>query len=127
MKGNVSKNTKPELLLRLLLRQAGYPGYRLHWTKAPGRPDISYPGRKVAIFVNGCYWHRCPHCQLPPPKSHIEYWEAKFVANEERDVRKTRELEAAGWVVVTVWECELKRDPAAMISGLARLLRDRGN
>ena len=55
MKGNVRTGTKPELVLRRLLREAGFPGYRLHWKKAPGSPDIAYPGRRVAIFVNGCF------------------------------------------------------------------------
>ena len=65
MQANKSKNTKPELLVRARLREAGYTGYRLHWKKAPGKPDICFPGRRVAIFVNGCFWHRCPHCALP--------------------------------------------------------------
>ena len=60
MQANKSKNTKPELLVRHALRDAGLPGYRLHWKKAPGKPDVCYPGRKVAVFVHGCYWHRCP-------------------------------------------------------------------
>ena len=74
MKGNKGRNTKPEIKLRGLLREAGYPGYRLHWGMAPGRPDIAYPGRKVAIFVNGCFWHRCPHCHPAEPKAHSEFW-----------------------------------------------------
>ena len=115
MKGNRGKDTKPELLLRQLLREAGFPGYRLHWKSAPGRPDIAYPGRKVAIFVNGCYWHRCPHCNPPTPKAHADFWNAKFIANEERDARQHRELEAAGWTVLIVWECELRRDPEGVV------------
>ncbi|MFV2062505.1 MAG: very short patch repair endonuclease, partial [Chloroflexota bacterium] len=62
MKANRARDTKPELELRSALREAGYPGYRLNWKRAPGRPDISYPGRHVAIFVHGCYWHHCPRC-----------------------------------------------------------------
>lgn len=108
MQANRGKNTKPELELRRLLRVAGYPGYRLHWKKAPGHPDIAYPGRKLAIFVNGCFWHRCPHCSPPMPKSNPEFWQAKFTLNRERDARNTRELEAAGWTVVTVWECRIQ-------------------
>lgn len=111
MQANKCKNTKPELELRRLLRQAGYPGYRLHWKKAPGHPDIAYPGRKVAVFVNGCFWHRCPHCNPPVPKSNAEFWKAKFTANQERDARKAAELEAGGWTVVTLWECRLKTSP----------------
>jgi len=122
MQANRSKNTKPELELRRLLRAAGYPGYRLHWKKAPGHPDIAYPGRKVAIFVNGCFWHRCPHCEPPMPKSNAEFWEAKFVANRQRDVRKTAELEAAGWTVLTLWECHLKSRPADEVARIVTAL-----
>lgn len=106
-----------------MLRQAGLPGYRLHWKKAPGRPDIAYPGRRVAIFVNGCFWHQCPHCQPSAPKSHSDYWSKKFELNRERDARKTTELEAAGWTVVTVWECELRDNPDAAVAKVAEALR----
>lgn len=123
MQANRGKNTGPEMRLRRLLREAGYPGYRLHWKKAPGRPDIAYPGRKVAIFVNGCYWHRCPHCSPTAPKSNAEFWETKFVANEARDARQTEELEAAGWTVVSVWECELRTESGRVIANLVALLR----
>jgi DNA mismatch endonuclease (patch repair protein) len=122
MKGNVRSNTKPELRLRGLLREAGYPGYRLHWKQAPGTPDIAYPGRRVAIFVNGCFWHRCPHCTPPSPKSHSEFWSAKFQRNQERDARKQRQLEAAGWSVVTVWECELRSRPMDTLSRVISVL-----
>jgi len=118
MKGNVCEGTKPELLLRKLLRDAGYSGYRLHWKQAPGSPDIAYPGRKVAIFVNGCFWHRCPHCRPPMPKSHSEFWETKFARNQERDARKIRQLEDAGWRLMTVWECELRDRPAEVLASI---------
>ena len=108
MQGNKGKDTRPELVVRKLLREAGYPGYRLQWKKAPGRPDIAYPGRKIAIFVNGCFWHRCPKCKLPVPKTNPEYWVEKFKRNVERDQRKVEELEKAGWKVIIVWECEIK-------------------
>ena len=122
MKGNVRSNTKPELRLRRLLREAGYPGYRLHWKQAPGTPDIAYPGRKVAIFMNGCFWHRCPHCTPPNPKSHSDFWEAKFERNQERDERKVRQIQAAGWSVITVWECRLKKSPDHEIGRIVTLL-----
>ena len=122
MKGNVRSNTKPELRLRRLLREAGYPGYRLHWKQAPGTPDIAYPGRKVAIFMNGCFWHRCPHCTPPTPQSHSDFWEAKFERNQERDERKVRQIQAAGWSVITVWECRLKKSPDHEIGRIVTLL-----
>jgi len=126
MQANRGKNTKPELELRRLLREAGYPGYRLHWKKAPGRPDIAYPGRKVAIFVNGCYWHRCPHCAQPPPKSNADFWEAKFRANRDRDARTSAKLAAAGWTVATVWECQLSKAGAEDIMPTLTALLDSG-
>ena len=110
MQGNKRRDTKPELLVRQRLRAAGLTGYRLDWAKAPGRPDIAFPGRKIAIFVNGCYWHRCPHCNPSTPQKNVEFWEAKFRRNVERDARALAELEEMGWTVITVWECELKRD-----------------
>lgn len=110
MQGNKRRNTKPELLVRQRLREAGLTGYRLDWAKAPGRPDIAFPGRKIAIFVNGCYWHRCPHCSPSVPRKNVEYWEAKFRRNVERDKQALAELERLGWDAMTIWECELKRD-----------------
>ena len=114
MQSNKRRDTKPELKVRKLLRDAGYPGYRLQWKKVPGRPDIAYPGRKIAIFVNGCFWHRCPKCNLPLPKSNQEFWEAKFKRNVERDQRKIGELEALGWKTFVIWECELEATSTAI-------------
>lgn len=110
MQGNKRADTKPEMLVRQQLRAAGLTGYRLQWKKAPGRPDIAFPGRKIAIFVNGCYWHRCPHCHPSVPKRNTAFWEAKFRRNTERDQRALRELAEQGWTAIVIWECELKRD-----------------
>lgn len=120
MRANKGKDTGPEKEVRRILREMGYPGYRLNWRKAPGHPDIAYPGRRIAIFVNGCFWHRCPRCDLPLPKSHTEFWQAKFDRNVARDAEKTRALEELGWTVVTIWECELK-DPDAVRERLSAL------
>ena len=104
MSSNKAKDTAPEIMLRRSLRENGAGGYRLRW-KVPGRPDIAYPGKKVAIFVNGCFWHRCPYCDLPIPKSNTDFWSKKFEKNKERDQAKTTLLEEEGWIVITVWEC----------------------
>lgn len=96
MKGNKRSNTKPELLVRERLRAAGLTGYRLQW-KVPGHPDVAWPGKKVALFVNGCFWHRCPHCKPSMPKSNVEYWVVKFERNVERDERSRAALEELGW------------------------------
>jgi len=125
MRGNRGKNTVPEVQLRRMLRKAGYPGYRLHWNKAPGHPDIAYPGRRVAIFVNGCFWHRCPKCDPPLPRSNTEFWTRKFELNRARDQRKIDDLEVAGWIVVTVWECELSQSAETVVHDLVRLLLSR--
>ena len=108
MQGNKGKDTKPELLVRERLREAGLTGYRLQW-KVPGRPDVAWPGRKVAVFINGCFWHRCPRCNPSTPKKNTEYWDAKFARNVERDRRNLEELRADGWTVHVIWECELKK------------------
>lgn len=108
MQGNKRANTKPELIMRERLRAAGLGGYRLQW-KAPGHPDIAWPGKRVALFVNGCFWHRCPHCHPSTPKSHVEYWAMKFDRNMQRDAENLAALLDAGWTVHTVWECQLKK------------------
>ncbi len=108
MQGNKRKDTKPELLVRQRLREVGLGGYRLQW-KVPGRPDVAWPGKKVALFIHGCYWHRCPHCNLQLPKKNTEYWEAKFNRNQERDAQNMEKLKAMGWHTHVVWECELKK------------------
>ena len=107
MSSNKAKNTKPELRLRKALYAEGIRGYRLNWKKAPGRPDIAFPGRKVSIFINGCYWHRCPHCELPLPKTNTEFWKEKFEKNIKRDKKKEKELLDLGWTVLVFWECNI--------------------
>lgn len=123
MRGNKGKDTKPEMLVRERLRQEGLSGYRLQWHVA-GRPDIAYPGKKIALFINGCFWHRCPHCKPSMPKSNQEYWVAKFERNMERDKRNVAALEADGWRVHVIWECQLdKKNREETFSRLVAQLR----
>ena len=103
-----AKNTKPELLFRKALWNSGLKGYRLHWKKVPGKPDIAFVKYKLAIFVNGCFWHKCPHCQPALPKSNTEFWNIKLTRNQERDLRKVADLEKIGWTSLTLWECQMK-------------------
>jgi DNA mismatch endonuclease, patch repair protein len=117
-----AKNTKPEILVRRVLWNNGIKGYRLHWKKAPGRPDISFPGRKIAIFVNGCFWHRCPYCKPTIPKSNSVFWNEKFEKNVERDNKKISELEKGGWKVVIVWECEIGQVRMDYLDRIKKLL-----
>ena len=127
MQGNKRANTKPELLVRERLRKAGLTGYRLQW-KAPGHPDIAWPGKRVAIEVRGCFWHRCPHCKPSTPKKNTEYWEAKFARNTERDAENVRKLEEMGWRVHVIWECQLKKNAidATMTDLLPKLAAELG-
>ena len=124
MRANRRKHTGPEITLRRALREAGLSGYRLQW-KVPGRPDIAYPGRKVAIFVNGCFWHMCPRCNLPLPRSNQDYWIPKLRRNKERDSEKREALEETGWTVITVWECEIRTEIGAVVGRIAHELDSR--
>jgi DNA mismatch endonuclease (patch repair protein) len=119
MRANRARDTGPERALRRALRAAGFPGYRLNWRGAPGRPDVTYPGRRVAIFVHGCFWHRCPRCQLGLPKSNQGFWANKFELNQARDARNRTELEGRGWIVHEVWECEVRERPVEIVAGIA--------
>lgn len=122
MQGNKRRDTSPEKTVRAMLRSFGWPGYRCDWKKAPGHPDIAYPGRKIAIFVHGCFWHHHEGCRYAStPAKNSEYWKAKFERNKARDERVRAELESEGWQVVVVWECELKRD---RVEQTARTLHD---
>jgi len=110
MSSNKAKDTTPELFFRSLLIENHLKGYRLHWKKVPGRPDISFTTKKIAIFINGCYWHRCPTCKLSLPKSNSKFWKNKFEKNVQRDKIKNSQLEDIGCKVFTIWECELKKN-----------------
>ncbi|MFD5276921.1 very short patch repair endonuclease [Pseudarthrobacter sp. NPDC058362] len=110
------KDTKPELLVRRLLHAKGYR-YRLHGrsgsSRLPGNPDLVFAARRKVVFVNGCFWH-FHDCRvgLHAPKANAAFWEEKRTRTRERDARQRSELEAAGWEVLTVWECQLKDRPA---------------
>jgi DNA mismatch endonuclease (patch repair protein) len=123
MSGNRAKNTKPEIQLRRELWKVGLKGYRLHLKDLPGRPDIAYPSKKFAIFVNGCYWHRCPICDLPLPKNNSDFWEKKFTANSNRDAAKEASLIELGWQVKVIWECQLKKDMNNIVNEIKNILQ----
>ncbi len=124
MRSNKSKDTKPELAIRKALWQAGIRGYRLHWKKAPGKPDIAFPGKKLAIFLNGCFWHRCPKCKLSMPKNNSDFWVLKFERNVERDQQKIDSLKKLNWKVIVIWECEMKHDLSEKVKRVKQLLID---
>lgn len=122
MQGNKARDTGPELLLRKALWAAGVRGYRLHRRVEGVRPDLVFGKAKVAVFVHGCFWHRCPHCEGPLPKRNRAFWEAKFEANRRRDLSKARRLRSAGWKVNVFWECRTMRSPEVVARRIASLL-----
>lgn len=102
------RDTGPERQVRRALRQAGI-GYRLGGCSLPGRPDLTMKGRRVVVFVHGCFWHGHACARgARAPRQNAAYWSAKIARNRERDARVAGELSQAGWRVVTVWECALK-------------------
>lgn len=103
------RDTKPEIIVRKWLWSQGYR-YRLHYKKLPGKPDIVFPGRKKAIFIHGCFWHRHDCRFFKWPKTNAEFWQKKILANVERDLNSIEALRMDGWKTLTIWECETKPD-----------------
>lgn len=122
MSANKAKNSNPEIELRKALWEGGLKGYRLNYKKAPGKPDIAFVSKKIAIFVHGCFWHRCPNCMLQMPKSNTLFWKNKFEKNIERDIRKKKDLENLNWKVFEIWECQIKKDIKQVISKIRKFI-----
>ena len=113
--------TKPELAVRRALHALGYR-CRLSWQGLPGRPDIIFTKRRMAILVHGCFWHQHPGCRhATVPGTRTEYWVPKFQANRSRDERLADQARALGWDYRVIWECET-RDPAKLRNQLISLL-----
>jgi DNA mismatch endonuclease (patch repair protein) len=115
MSANRAKNSKPELRVRGVLAAKGIKGYKLNWGNLPGRPDIVFPEDRIAIFVNGCFWHRCPYCRPSVPKTNKKFWNNKFLANKKRDRRVRQRLTRNGWKVFVFWECQIKKDTQQLV------------
>jgi DNA mismatch endonuclease (patch repair protein) len=116
-----TKDTAPELAVRKLLWHQGFR-YRLHVRSLPGTPDIVLASARVAVFVNGCFWHRHPSCRRASiPKTRPQFWLKKFDANVRRDRRANSALKKFGWSVVVIWECEV-RDSAVLMARLSPLI-----
>jgi DNA mismatch endonuclease, patch repair protein len=99
-------NRTTEIALGKLLWAAGLRGYRKHW-HVLGKPDFAWPSRKVAVFVDGCFWHGCSKCKYPP-RSNVSFWVNKIETNKRRDRRVATELRRQGWSVYRVYECAVQ-------------------
>ncbi len=107
MRNNRGRDTKPELVLRRLCWALGLR-YRVN-TNIVGKPDFVFSRQKIAVFVDGCFWHGCPqHYKAPSTRS--EFWKEKLNANRKRDIKVTQELSEAGWLVLRFWEHDLRKD-----------------
>lgn len=118
-----SKNTSIELLVRKQLFALGYR-YRVNYKQLPGKPDIVFTKKKVAIFIHGCFWHGheigCRYSHIP--QSRKEYWTEKINHTKERDISHIAKLESAGWRVLTIWECEIRKNFADVISRIQQFI-----
>lgn len=102
------KDTKPEIALRKLLFSRGLRGYRVHYS-LPGKPDIVFPKSKIAVFIDGCFWHKCPKCFIKPA-TNKKFWKKKIESNVKRDRVVNTELRKKGWKVLRIWEHEIRKD-----------------
>src|SRR5258707_14534405 len=113
MLANRGRDTNPELRLRRALWRSGFRGYRTNFRVAGVRPDIVFTRWRLAVFVHGCFWHRCPECAYPLPRANRQFWAAKFRRNRQRDREKRAVLEKAGWIVIECWGHRVADDHSA--------------
>ena len=114
------KNTSPEVKLRKLLWSQGIRGYRIHYN-LPGKPDIVFTKKKIAIFIDGCFWHKCPVC-FQVPETRKEFWIKKIQSNVERDKKVNEQLKINGWNVIRIWEHEIRKDPEIAVKKIVAFL-----
>lgn len=115
MRSVAGRNTGPERIVRSAAHKLGLR-FRLHRKDLPGTPDLVFPKFRIALFVNGCFWHRHRRCsKATMPKTNIEFWKQKFDRNVERDKENYAALQALGWKVLIVWQCEARDIERAMV------------
>jgi DNA mismatch endonuclease (patch repair protein) len=115
-----AKDTSPEKKLRKLLYQHGIRGYRIHWD-LPGKPDIVFVKRRIAVFIDGCFWHRCP-VHYTQPETRKEFWRKKIESNLARDRKTDTYLRKEGWTIIRIWEHEIKEDPEKAVQRIISCL-----
>lgn len=119
-----SRDTKPEILLRKALWKEGFR-YTLKNKDVPGKPDLVFRKQKIVIFVDGCFWHRCPK-HFVEPANNADFWEKKIQSNVGRDKKINRELKKSGWTIVRIWEHDLKKDQyIKVVERVAKTLFDK--
>jgi len=119
-----SNNKSTELTLIALFRENRIAGWRRHRQKITGKPDFIFPKNKIAVFVDGCFWHGCPKCNIVP-KSNKGYWDNKILRNKNRDSLVSKELRKGGWIVVRIWEHQLKKHAASKVASRFKKLLDK--
>ena len=122
MRSNRSIGTLPEKSLARMLWNAGLRGYRKNDRRIPGKPDIYFPRLRLAVLLNGCFWHRCPYCKPAMPKTNVEFWSQKFTGNKKRDRRQYRLRYDIGIRSLVVWECSLKKGPYQVLQKVQKAI-----
>jgi DNA mismatch endonuclease (patch repair protein) len=107
------KNTAPEIKLRKMLFAAGVRGYRIHYN-LPGKPDIVFVRKKIIVFVDGCFWHKCP-ADFQEPETRKDFWMKKIQSNIDRDKKINTQLKREGWTIIRIWEHEIKEEPENVV------------
>lgn len=119
------KNTGPEVKLRKMLYARGLRGYRLHYN-LPGKPDIIFTKKKIAVFIDGCFWHKCPIC-FQEPETRKEFWMKKIQSNVERDEKVNELLKTDGWNVIRFWEHDVRKKPVEIVIKISEILEKSKN
>jgi DNA mismatch endonuclease, patch repair protein len=114
------RNTGPEMKLRKLLWSAGIRGYRVH-CDLPGKPDIVFVKKKIVLFIDGCFWHKCP-IDFQEPETRKEFWMKKINSNVERDEKNNRLLTEDGWIVLRIWEHEMRKEPEKVVQRICEIV-----
>jgi DNA mismatch endonuclease Vsr len=119
-------NKSTEVRLRSMLARARVRGWKVHPKGVVGKPDFVFPEHRLAVFVDGCFWHGCPQCGHVPKANNL-YWKAKIEGNQRRDLRNDQKLQEHGFRVLRVWEHELRLTPGRVVEMINNVLADGGN
>lgn len=114
------KNTGPEVKLRKLLFAEGIRGYRIHFN-LPGKPDIVFTKKKIVIFIDGCFWHKCSVC-FQEPDTRKEFWMKKIQSNVDRDKKVNEQLRSEGWTIIRIWEHDVRKKPEDAVKMITEIL-----